>query len=625
MARKIKIPNYLGVTDRGREIKLHKHAVTQGYGLLGKRGKGKSNLLGVMVEVLASRKQQFVILDPPEAHWGIRYRQDAKGKPVGLSKINVLLIGGPNCDIPIEHTNGREAAKIIVEGNLSTVIGMKSMSFTARQTWCADFAEELFQINTTPRFIAFEEAHNFLPQLLQCDEQKRVLYAMTRLIDEGRGIGLGFALASQRPAKVNKNVLEMVDNLFVMGMIGPNDIKAIEGWFKHHVRDKEKLRLVIERLVRMKPGEAWFLAPEWQDDLVHFTARLRSTYHAGRTPKPGERPANVSRITVSQATKKLKNLFQTKQTSQRKEVADLKGANRVIAEQARTIKVLERKPVASKPEVRQVHVLDQAAIQRAVDQAAKGLQAQVGAVQNVVIALCDEMDGTFHNQSKITKKYRVIVGKIKPLRPPKVLTLKPRGPGISRMLADKSTDPVVAYSDPFQAPVNKGSADLTVDGGDIKLRPGALRMLKALAQWYPEAITDAQIAALSGMKKSGGSFSSYMSNLRTAGFFEDVGDKKKATEKAMEWLGDDIPSAPSTTEEVLVIWRPKLRPGAQRMLNAILAHRGDPVSHDEVAAQSRIERSGGSYSSYLSNLVTAHLVVKVGKDAVKANKETLFL
>ena len=72
----IEIPQFIGTTEGGKHLRLHKDAVTQGFAILGKRGKGKSNLLGCMLEIFAQRKQSFVVLDPPDAHWGIRFAAD---------------------------------------------------------------------------------------------------------------------------------------------------------------------------------------------------------------------------------------------------------------------------------------------------------------------------------------------------------------------------------------------------------------------------------------------------------------------------------------------------------------------------------------------------------------------
>jgi len=273
-----------------------------------------------------------VALDPPDAHWGIRYEADDEGKPTGPSGFDVLIIGGEHGDIPIEQTNGREAARIIVDGNISCVIEMRALGFTERQRWCADFADEIFRINRTPRHIFFEEAQNFLPQLLKFDEQKAVLYAMSRIIEEGRSSGLGFTIISQRAAKVNKDALTQIDNMIVLGMMGPQDIDQVEEWFKHHFHDKEALNAMIATLPKMKAGEAWALMPEHLKEPIHFQVKLRQTYHAGRTPKPGEAKVNVEKFSVSDAVKKLKDSFAERQKEQRLEIQNLNEAKKRIRE-----------------------------------------------------------------------------------------------------------------------------------------------------------------------------------------------------------------------------------------------------------------------------------------------------
>jgi hypothetical protein len=162
----IKIPNYLGKSGK-KKIKLHADAVGQGFAILGKRGKGKSILAADMMEIFASRGQSFVVLDPPDAHWGIRYKTDADGKPTGPSGLEVLLVGGEHGDVPLDVRGGKDLANTIVDGDISAVISMKALGFTERQRFCADFAEELFRINKTPRHIFFEEAPNFTPQILK--------------------------------------------------------------------------------------------------------------------------------------------------------------------------------------------------------------------------------------------------------------------------------------------------------------------------------------------------------------------------------------------------------------------------------------------------------------------------
>ena len=96
-----------------------------------------------------------------------------------------------------------------------------------------------------------------------------------------------------------------------------------------------------------------------------------------------------------------------------------------------------------------------------------------------------------------------------------------------------------------------------------------------------------------------------------------------ATQAGLEYFGGSIPASPSTTEEVLAVWEPKLRHGARRILRVLVENKGRPVSLDELAAASGMNRSG-TFSTYLSDLRTARLII-TGNGLARANAETLFL
>lgn len=160
---------------------------------------------------------------------------------------------------------------------------------------------------------------------------------------------------------------------------------------------------------------------------------------------------------------------------------------------------------------------------------------------------------------------------------------------------------------------------------EVNLRAGARRMLAVLAQWYPSGRTESQVAAQVQMKKTGGTWSAYKSDLRNGGYFEQRGDGLwYATEAGREYVGADAPEMPSTTEEVVQLWGGKLRRGAREMLDVLVRHKGRVVAKEELGAAVNMESSGGTFSAYLSDLKQAGLIV-VDRDGVRANEETLFL
>jgi len=164
-------------------------------------------------------------------------------------------------------------------------------------------------------------------------------------------------------------------------------------------------------------------------------------------------------------------------------------------------------------------------------------------------------------------------------------------------------------------------SDASVENNGNKLRSGAERMLAALATWHPNGMTEGQMRAHAGLKKSG-TFSAYMSDLRK-GYIEERDGMVFATQSGLDYC-KHIPAAPQSTEEVLDIWKPKLRDGARRMLDALVQAGGEPISKEQLGELAQLQKSG-TFSAYLSDLKTARLAVVNRDGTVAANKETLFL
>lgn len=72
-----------------KDLALPDEAVTQTFGILAKRGAGKSNAAAVMAEGMYHAKLPFVVVDPVGAWWGLR--SSKSGKEPGLS---IPIFGG---------------------------------------------------------------------------------------------------------------------------------------------------------------------------------------------------------------------------------------------------------------------------------------------------------------------------------------------------------------------------------------------------------------------------------------------------------------------------------------------------------------------------------------------------
>jgi hypothetical protein len=154
------------------------------------------------------------------------------------------------------------------------------------------------------------------------------------------------------------------------------------------------------------------------------------------------------------------------------------------------------------------------------------------------------------------------------------------------------------------------------------IKAGARRMLGVLCQWHPKALSEAQVAVQSEMKRSG-TFDSYKSALRTAGLIEIQDGKWKATRAGLDFLGARFGPPPRTTAEVFAVWAPKLKLGARRMLEVLIRSPHVLIPRAELAKSVGMAESG-TFDSYLSALRTADLII-TEKGHVAANREVLFL
>ena len=142
-------------------------------------------------------------------------------------------------------------------------------------------------------------------------------------------------------------------------------------------------------------------------------------------------------------------------------------------------------------------------------------------------------------------------------------------------------------------------------------------MLTVLARQNPLTVTRAQLASLAGMKRTGGTFQSYFSALRTGGFITEEGGAVAITETGLAAAGVEPGAPPVTAEEIREQWRSVLKAGARTMLDFLLDAHPAGLTRDELAAAAGLERTGGTFQSYLSVLRSNGLAVVSG-DEVRA-------
>lgn len=256
-------------------IKIPVNACTKTFAILAKRGAGKTYTAGVMAEEFAKNNIPFVVIDPIDVWWGLRLSDDGfnKGLPV-------VVFGVQHQDILLTKDMGRKIAQAIVKENVSCVINTFGLPKTAQRHLLAEFADELLNINNTPRHIFIEEAHEFLPQRV-FGGLGVVFNAVSNLVVMGRNRGIGVTLINQRAATINKDVLTQIDTLLAFQNTSPQDRKALADWVEYHSAEGD-FKKFMDSLPSLPKGEGWIWSPEFMGVFEKIKIRKRETFHPDR-------------------------------------------------------------------------------------------------------------------------------------------------------------------------------------------------------------------------------------------------------------------------------------------------------------------------------------------------------
>lgn len=256
-------------------VKVPISAATKTFAILAKRGAGKTYTGAVMAEEFAKNNIPFVVIDPIDVWWGLRLA--ANGKNNGLP---VVVFGVQHEDILLNRDMGRKIAQAVVKENVSCVINTFGLPKAAQRHLLAEFADELININNTPRHIFIEEAHEFLPQRV-FGGLGVVFNAVSNLVVMGRNRGIGVTLINQRAATLNKDVLTQIDTLLAFQNTSPQDRKALADWVEYHSAEGD-FKKFMDSLPSLPKGEGWIWSPEFMGVFEKIKIRKRETFHPDR-------------------------------------------------------------------------------------------------------------------------------------------------------------------------------------------------------------------------------------------------------------------------------------------------------------------------------------------------------
>lgn len=554
-------------------------ALNQHLVMLGKTGAGKSSALRHIVEYLLSQKKRVCIVDPKGDWWGLK--SSADGKSAGFQVIAFGNFKEPKAtDVPIDAHSGKHVAELIATGNRPCIIGFRGWMPGEMTDFWIDFASTLFNSNEGELYVVIDEVHNFAPKGKVLDPKAgKVLHWTNRLLSEGRGLGMVFLIASQRPQKVHNDTLTGCDTLVGMRVVHKSDRDAIAVWIDG-CGDGQHGKEILGSIGSMQRGEAWV----WSAEIGFGPERLKfpmfKTFDSFAPPQLQKKVSQSgwSEVDLTAVKEKLAAVIKE---------AEANDPKHLRAEVVRLRRELAVKPVGK--------VAPQA-IENAVKAAVSGIEAthrrQIGQFQAVV--------------DKLTDRLRFISAK----------AAEAADAPVPKVEASRSVYVTVHTPKPVERKIINPFERKTVSSsnGNGHLPTGEKAVLIAAAS-YQDGLERDSLSVFTGYKRS--SRDAYIQRLREKGYIEQQGDRIIATPAGVSALGDGFEPLPQG-EELQRYWLQKLPEGERRILEVLIAAYPNSVERDVLDEQTGYKRS--SRDAYLQRL-SARRLVKAQRGEVVAVKD----
>jgi uncharacterized protein len=124
----------------------------------------------------------------------------------------------------------------------------------------------------SPGMVVVEEAHNYIPERGTGNAASTSI--IRTIAAEGRKFGLGLMVISQRPARVDKNVISQCNTQIIMRVTNPNDLKALSKGLEGMTSELE------EEIKRLPSGTAMLVSNEIERPIT-VNIRPRKSRHGG--------------------------------------------------------------------------------------------------------------------------------------------------------------------------------------------------------------------------------------------------------------------------------------------------------------------------------------------------------
>lgn len=244
----------------------------------------------------------------------------------------------------------------LVQDGRASIIDMKGVNPDLQAMIVAKLCTDIFdarKLNTIPPcMLVIEEAHNFCPE--KGFERTVSTDILRTIASEGRKFGLGLMVISQRPARVDKNILSQCNTQIIMKVTNPNDLKAISKGLEGISADVE------EEIKSLSPGVAMIVSTYIERPILVDIRTKKSRHGGASVPVVKDPLAETIKVIPQESKDKSTPKIEIKVSDNVKPILDTQkiidnaktiiDSPRIIIDKAKTVMETKKSEPVSHPE-----------------------------------------------------------------------------------------------------------------------------------------------------------------------------------------------------------------------------------------------------------------------------------
>ena len=551
-------------------------------------GGGKSFGLRTVVEA-ACGHTQVIILDDEGEFATLRPKYD-------------FIILGRDGDIGFNPAFGAAYALAFLESGKDAVIDLSELELQQKQVFVRDFCTAMVD---APRslwhdvLVVLDESHEYAPEKNPAVSSK----AVARLASKGRKRGFGLLLATQRPAKLAKDVSAECQNKIIGLQNLPDDRRRGADELGFGSREEAMGLRDLNPGQFYACGPAFLLGKERLKGVEVITLNMPRT----RPPKRG-----AGRVAVPKAGTVLKAALLRLEALPREVIQE----SRDIATLSQQVKDLQRQLETERRQAKPIFTERGgpteaevgARIQTALDQQSRRIEAEIRGLLPAArtgLAALGKFADSLGALTFYTKPAPLLASAILPNR-------KPAAPAPDvRNIMTPSTRPVLT-------PLRPAGTNADHHESQAGLGLCERRIVTYLYRHQGIAVSKARLAVATGYAAAGGGFNNAGGRLKRLGIIRVAGDNLElaagtpAMDDLPNWLTDDV----FTT----AAWLQKLGKCERAVLQHLLDNWNLKLTKEALAAATGYDVGGGGFNNALGKLATLNLISR-DKNGISLSEE----